>query len=66
LAGAIVAMAPLAVAGCMEAVRRGSGLGLDDALVVEAEIFGWLCETADKAEGTVAFLEKRAAVWTGR
>ena len=43
LAEAIVAMAPLAVAGCMEAVRRGSGLGLDDALVVEAEIFGRLC-----------------------
>ena len=66
LAAAIVAMAPLAVSGCMEAVRRGAGLGLDDALVVEAEIFGRLCGTADKAEGTAAFLEKRAAVWTGR
>jgi enoyl-CoA hydratase len=66
LAAAIVAMAPLAVAGCMEAVRRGAGLGLDDALVVEAEIFGRLCGTTDKAEGTAAFLEKRAAVWTGR
>jgi enoyl-CoA hydratase len=66
LAAAIVAMAPLAVSGCMEAVRRGAGLGLDDALVVEAEIFGRLCGTADKAEGTAAFLEKRAAVWNGR
>jgi enoyl-CoA hydratase len=66
LAAAIVAMAPLAVSGCMEAVRRGAGLGLDDALVVEAEIFGRLCGTADKAEGTAAFLEKRAAVWSGR
>jgi enoyl-CoA hydratase len=66
LAQAIVAMAPLAVAGCMEAVRRGSEVGLEAALNVEAEIFGRLCGTADKAEGTKAFLEKRAAVWTGR
>ena len=66
LAKTIVGMAPLAIAGCMEAVRWGSGLGLEAATDVEAEIFGRLCATADKAEGTRAFLEKRAAVWTGR
>ena len=44
----------------------GVRLGLDDAMGVEAEIFGRLCGTADKAEGTAAFLEKRAAIWTGR
>lgn len=66
LARSIVAMAPLAVEGCMEAVRRGSELGIDDAMKVEAEIFGRLCGTADKAEGTAAFLEKRAPRWTGR
>ena len=66
LARTIAAMAPLAVAGCMEAVERGSDLGLEAALKVEAEIFGRLCGTADKAEGTAAFLEKRPAVWTGR
>lgn len=66
LAGAIVAMAPLAVAGCMEAVQRGSELGLEEALEAEAEIFGRLCGTADKAEGTAAFLAKRTAVWMGR
>ncbi len=66
LAKAIVAMAPLAIAGCMEAVRWGSELGLDAALDVEAEIFGRLCGTDDKAEGTKAFLEKRPAVWTGQ
>jgi enoyl-CoA hydratase len=33
---------------------------------VEAEIFGRLCGTADKAEGTKAFLEKRPAVWVGK
>jgi enoyl-CoA hydratase len=66
LAGKIVSMAPLAVAGCMEAVRWGGELGLESALEVEAEIFGRLCGTADKAEGTKAFLEKRPPVWTGR
>jgi enoyl-CoA hydratase len=66
LAEAIVAMAPLAVAGCIEAVQRGSELGLEAALRVEAEIFGRLCGSADKGEGTAAFLEKRPAVWMGR
>ena len=66
LARTIVGMAPLAVAGCLEAVRWGSELGLEAAIEVEAEIFGRLCGTEDKAEGTKAFLEKRGAVWTGR
>lgn len=66
LAHTIAGMAPLAVAGCLEAVERGSDLGLEAAIDVEAEIFGRLCGTADKAEGTAAFLEKRSAVWTGR
>ena len=65
VARAIVAVAPLAVAGCMEAVRWGGELGLDAALDVEAEIFGRLCGTSDKEEGTQAFLEKRSPVWTG-
>lgn len=66
LAAAIVAMAPLAVAGCLEAVERGIGLPIDEAMKVEAEIFGRLCGTADKAEGTAAFLEKRLPGWEGR
>lgn len=66
LAKAIVGMAPLAVAGCMEAVRWGGELGLAAAIDIEAEIFGRLCGTMDKAEGTKAFLEKRTAVWEGR
>jgi enoyl-CoA hydratase len=66
VARTIVSMAPLAIAGCMEAVRWGSGLRLEAATDVEAEIFGRLCGTEDKAEGTKAFLEKRAPVWSGR
>jgi enoyl-CoA hydratase len=66
LARTMVGMAPLAIAGCMEAVRWGSELGLEAAIDVEAEIFGRLCATEDKAEGTKAFLEKRSPVWVGR
>jgi len=66
LAKTMVSMAPLAIAGCMEAVRWGRDLGLAAATDVEAEIFGRLCGTGDKAEGTKAFLEKRTPVWAGR
>jgi enoyl-CoA hydratase len=66
IAKAIVGVAPLAVEGCLEAVRRGSDLELEDALKVEAEIFGRLCGTEDKREGVAAFLEKRGVEWRGR
>jgi enoyl-CoA hydratase len=66
LARTIVGMAPLAVAACIEAVRDGSEIGLEEAIDMEAKIFGRLCGTTDKEEGTKAFLEKRAPVWTGR
>jgi len=38
---------------------------LDQALAQEAAWFGLLSETADKREGTQAFLEKRKARFTG-
>ncbi len=66
LASTITAMAPLAVAGCLEAVCRGEGLPLEQASAIEAGIFGRLSGSADKAEGTRAFLEKRPAAWTGQ
>jgi enoyl-CoA hydratase len=66
LARTMVAAAPLAVAGCLKAVQRGGELGIEAALAVEAEIFGRLCGTVDKAEGTSAFLEKRVPIWKER
>jgi enoyl-CoA hydratase len=66
LANAIAQMTPLAVAATIEAVDRGADMALDDALALEARIFGRLCGTEDKREGTRAFLEKRVPVWTGR
>ncbi len=58
-------MPPLAVAGCLEAVRQGLSLPIRDGMELEAKIFGQLCATEDKAEGTAAFLEKRTPVWRG-
>jgi enoyl-CoA hydratase len=63
---AIVANGPLAVAGCLELVDRGASLPLEEALALEAAEFGALFATADAREGTRAFLEKRAAAFTGR
>ncbi|MFZ0662353.1 MAG: enoyl-CoA hydratase-related protein [Acidobacteriaceae bacterium] len=66
LASSIAAMAPIAVRQCLAAVRTGYDLPLGEALALEAALFGICCGTADKAEGTRAFLEKRAAVWRGK
>jgi enoyl-CoA hydratase len=62
---AIMANGPLAVAACIEAVNAGYDLPLDDAMTLEATMFGLLAATEDKREGTRAFLEKRAAKFTG-
>jgi enoyl-CoA hydratase len=66
LARAIAQQAPLAVAACLHAVDGGCDLPLDAGLDFEASLFGLACATEDKAEGTRAFLEKRAPVWQGR
>ena len=66
LAQTIASMAPLAVAGVLEAVARGEDQPLPEALATEAHIFGRLCATADKQEGLTAFLAKRPATWQGR
>jgi len=66
LARAIARMPPLAVAATIEAVDQGADKTLGEALALETRIFGRLCGTEDKHEGTRAFLEKRAPVWTGK
>ena len=66
LATQIAAMPPLAVAAAIEAVAFGADLPLEEATVLEAEIFGRLCATEDKREGAAAFLEKRPPTFQGR
>jgi enoyl-CoA hydratase len=64
--GRMIANGPLAVAHCIDAVQRGSDVALDEALALETSKFGLLAASADMQEGTAAFLEKRAAQFTGR
>lgn len=66
LAGEIAGQAPLAMADAIRVVDVGLDLPLEKALDLEAEAFGKLCDTADKAEGTKAFLEKRGPKWASK
>jgi enoyl-CoA hydratase len=66
LALSIAAQAPLAVSETLRVVDEGLDVTLEASLRLEAEHFGRLCGTADKAEGTRAFLDKRAPVWQGQ
>ena len=62
----MLANGPLALALTIEAVDRGLDAALDAGLVLEASHFGVLAATADMAEGTRAFIEKRAPRFAGR
>lgn len=66
LAREIAKNAPIAIERTMRSVDYGLDHSLEDGLLEEARHFGHCCTTQDKAEGTAAFLEKRAAVWTGK
>jgi enoyl-CoA hydratase len=63
LALEIAANAPLALSATLRTVDEGIDLKLDDGLAREADAFGHLFSTADMAEGTSAFIEKRPPVW---
>jgi enoyl-CoA hydratase/carnithine racemase len=66
IAAKIIANAPLAIQYTMEAVNHGMEMTLQEGLYLEATLFGVCCSTEDKNEGTKAFLEKRAANFTGK
>lgn len=61
----LIKLGPLALKGVMTVIDHGYDLSLDDALAFEAAHFGLCCATQDKKEGVSAFLEKRAAKFTG-
>jgi enoyl-CoA hydratase len=66
IAQTIAGMAPLAIRDSIRAVNAGYDLPLASGLELEASLFGLACSTSDKVEGTRAFLEKRAASWSGK
>jgi enoyl-CoA hydratase len=56
---------PVAVARAIESVNDGFDRLPDEAMALEARLFGSLGTTKDMAEGTAAFLAKRPAKFTG-
>ncbi len=66
LAAKITANAPLAVKYSLEAIGRGAEMTQEEALRLEAALFGLLCGSEDMREGTRAFLEKRPPQFKNR
>jgi enoyl-CoA hydratase len=60
----ILANGPLAVSHCIEAVNAGLDMGLDDACLLEATLFGVGAASDQMREGTSAFLERRKPEFT--
>lgn len=65
LAKKMAANGPVAVALAIEAVDHGYHASTEDALRLEANLFGLLASTQDMREGMGAFLEKRKANFQG-
>jgi len=66
MAKKVISNAPLAVKYTMEAIERGIEMPQEEGLFLEASLFGLICSTEDKGEGTRAFLEKRPAHFKGK
>src|SRR5262245_32949934 len=66
LAGRISVNGPLAVRKIKEAVIRCQGRPLEDAFTIEDDCVREVMRSSDAREGPRAFVEKRAAVFTGR
>jgi enoyl-CoA hydratase len=66
VAETISAKSPVAIAAAKEATRAALSLPLADGLKLETALFQLCFASEDKAEGVRAFLEKRAAKFTGR
>jgi enoyl-CoA hydratase len=66
MARTMIANGPIAIALALEAVDRGISTTIDDAQILESNLFGLLASTQDMKEGMQAFLAKRKAEFTNR
>ena len=66
IARKIRANGPTACRYALEAIRRGLDMPLAEGQVLEATLFGLCAATDDMKEGMTAFLEKRAAKFSGQ
>ena len=62
----ILSKAPLAIGACKVAINKGKDLDMADGLELERNLNGLLFSTEDKNEGVGAFIEKRAATFSGK
>lgn len=62
----IAAMGPVALRLCKRAIHENADGDLGSAQAAERTLFGLCFATSDQREGMTAFLEKRAAAFTGR
>jgi enoyl-CoA hydratase len=62
----MLANAPVSLRYTLEAVAAGLEMPLEEAQNLEATLFGVLCSSEDREEGTKAFLEKRPARFKGK
>jgi enoyl-CoA hydratase len=66
IAKRIISKGQIAVRYCKAAVDNGMQTDIDRAIAFEADIFGLCFATEDQKEGMNAFIEKRAANFTGK
>ncbi|MDR3564292.1 MAG: enoyl-CoA hydratase-related protein [Negativicutes bacterium] len=66
IANTILAKAPVAVMMAKKAINHGLDMDMVSAVAYEAEAYTTCFATADRVEGMTAFLEKRAAAFSGR
>ena len=64
-AALIASKGPAAVRLCKRAIHENVDSDLRPAMAAEASLFGLCFSTSDQSEGMAAFLEKRAASFTG-
>jgi enoyl-CoA hydratase len=66
MARKMIANGPVALALAIEAVDHGMTVTIDEAQVLESNLFGLLASTEDMREGMQAFLDKRKAEFRNR
>jgi enoyl-CoA hydratase len=62
----IIGNGPVALRLALESVEHGSDAALQEGLTLESSLFGLLATTTDMREGMTAFLDKRAADFSGK
>lgn len=66
MAEKIAGKAPVAVKYSKESINRGMQCSMDEAINIEANLFGLCFATEDQKEGMKAFMEKRKAKFNNR